>query len=70
MQIARDWNTRDEGIGYVLRFEVDTEYLARYPVQVAGSRVHREYWIPAEELSEFNKHIIGSIHVIAEFRGR
>jgi hypothetical protein len=25
-QIARDWNTRDGGIGFVLRFEVDTEY--------------------------------------------
>lgn len=38
-QIAREWNTRDGGVGYVLRFDVDTEYLSRYPVQIAGSRV-------------------------------
>lgn len=66
-QIARDWNTRDGGIGYVLRFEVEEEYLARFPVQVAGSRLHREYWIPAEELDEFNRHIAGPIEVVATF---
>jgi hypothetical protein len=54
VQIARDWNTRDGGTGYVLRFEVDSGYLSKYPVQIAGSRQHREYRIPAEELAEFN----------------
>jgi hypothetical protein len=68
VQIARDWNTRDGGIGYVLRFAVDAEYLARYPIQTAGSRVHREYWIPAEDLAEFNRHIVGPIEVVSEFR--
>jgi hypothetical protein len=68
VQIARDWNTRDGGIGYVLRFEVETEYLAQYPVQTAGARVHREYWIPAEDLAEFNQHIVGSIEVVSEYR--
>ena len=68
VQIARDWNTRDGGAGYVLRFEVETEYLAKYPVQTAGSRVHREYWIPAEDLPEFNRHITGQIEVLYEFR--
>ncbi len=29
-QIARDWNTKDGGGGYVLRFRVDAEFLARY----------------------------------------
>jgi hypothetical protein len=69
IQIARDWNTRDGGIGYVLRFEVETEYLAKFPVQTAGARIHREYWIPAEELDEFNRHIFGLIEVISEFHG-
>ena len=68
VQIARDWNTRDGGIGYVLRFEVETEYLAKYPVQIAGARVHREYWIPAEDVPNFNRHIVGPIEVLYEFR--
>lgn len=70
IQIARDWNTRDGGTGYVLRFEVDAEYLSRYAVQIAGARVHREYWIPAEELDEFNRHIAGPIELLHEFAGQ
>ena len=67
VQIARDWNTRDGGTGYVLRFEVETDYLSRFPVQIAGSREHREYWIPAEDLGEFNPHIVGKIELLSTF---
>lgn len=67
IQIARDWNTRDGGTGYVLRFQVQEEYLAQFPVHTAGSRIHREYWIPAEELAEFNRHLVGKIEVVKEF---
>ena len=67
-QIARDWNTKDGGIGYVLRFQVDQDFIGRYPVQTAGSRVHQEYWIPAQDLDEFNHHLIGTIEVVASFK--
>lgn len=69
-QIARDWNTRDGGRGYVVRFEVDSDYLKRFPIHQAGARIHQEYWIPAEELEEFNHHIVGPIELIAEFPAR
>ena len=69
-QIARNWDTRDGGMGYVLRFQVDFEYLKQFPIQTAGSRIHPEYWIPAEELDEFNRHIVGLIEVVSEFRGK
>jgi len=36
IQIARDWNVRDSGAGYVTRFEVEEEFLQRYPVQSVG----------------------------------
>jgi hypothetical protein len=68
-QIARGWNTRDGGTGYVLRFSVDAEYLEQFPVQTAGARIHQEYWIPAEGLAEFNRHIIGMIEIVSEFKG-
>jgi hypothetical protein len=70
-RIARDWNTKDERsgfVGYVLQFAVRTEFLRRYDVHVVGSAEHREYWIPAEDLPEFNANIVGKIEVIAEFR--
>jgi ADP-ribosylglycohydrolase len=67
-QIARDWNARGAGLGYVTRFQVHAAFLERYPVQVVGNTTHAEYWIPAEELAEFNANIVGPIEVIAEFR--
>jgi hypothetical protein len=71
IQIARDWNTKDEAsgfVGYVTRFKISKAFLARYSVQTVGTRVHQEYWIPAEDMAEFNRHIVGVIEVIAEFR--
>jgi hypothetical protein len=70
-QIAREWNTKDEGSGYeghVLKFDVRNEFLSRYDAHVVGSSTHREYWIPAEDLEEFNRNIEGSIEAIRSFR--
>lgn len=68
IQIARDWNVKAAGAGYVTRFEVRRDFIDRYPVQQAGGREHLEYWIPAEELAAFNDAIVGQIAVVAEFR--
>ncbi|HEX6373566.1 MAG TPA: hypothetical protein VF006_31865 [Longimicrobium sp.] len=72
VQIARDWNTTDPAsgyVGYVTRFRVRSDFLARYPLETAGARRHQEYWIPAEEMDAFNAAIVGPIQVVAEFRG-
>jgi hypothetical protein len=69
-QIARDWNTKDGGTGYVLRVQIDAEFLSRYPVQTVGAAIHQEYWIPAEELAEFNRHLIGLIEVVSSFQAK
>ena len=66
--IARDWNVRASGVGYVTRFEVEREFLDQYDIQQAGGRTILEYWIPAEDLAEFNDHIVGLIEVVAEYR--
>ncbi len=70
-QIARDWNAKHNAdkIGYVTRFEVKKEFLDKYEIKVVGGKTHEEYWIPAEELEDFNKNIVGKIEVIAEFKG-
>ena len=67
-QIARDWNVKDSGAGYVTKFAVRTEFLARYEQQQVGAAVHRELWIPAEDLAEMNRNIVGLIEVITEFK--
>ena len=69
-QIARDWNTKDANSGfrgYVLEFRIRAEYLARFEVHTVGDSSHREYWIPAAGLGEFNRNIVGKIRVLVCF---
>ena len=68
-QIAQNWNSKlnDPPVGYVTRFQVRLHYLRKYEVHVVGGSEHAEYWIPAEELDEFNANIIGTIEVIKEY---
>lgn len=70
-QIARDWNAKynADKLGYVTKFEVRKEFLDNYEVKIVGGKTHEEYWIPAEDLEEFNQNIVGNIEVIAEFIG-
>jgi hypothetical protein len=70
-QIARDWNAKNSssGTGYVTRFQIKASYISAYEIHTVGGAIHKEYWIPADELSQFNENIVGAIEVIAEFRG-
>lgn len=70
-KIARDWNAKynKDKLGYVTKFKVCKEFLDNYEIQVVGGEMFEEYWIPAEDLEEFNANIVGEIEVIVEFRG-
>jgi hypothetical protein len=69
VQIARDWNTKynADGRGYVVRFRVRSQFLAKYITRTVGGREHKELWIPAAELYLLNRNIVGLVEVIAEF---
>ena len=70
VEIAERWNTKDAASGYrgyVTRFEVADDFIKRYEVQTVGASYHQEFWILAEELQDFNKHIVGKIEVIRLF---
>lgn len=69
-EIAQRWNTKDSNSqykGYVLKFEVDDTYISQFKVQTVGKSYHQELWIPAEELENFNKFIIGKIEIVKIF---
>lgn|SRR5262249_4583279 len=70
-KIARDWNAKynDPAVGYVTRFQVRNEFLAKYEIKTVGGAIHQEYWIPAEDLDALNQNIVGTIEITAEFRG-
>ena len=62
-EIAERWNVAEKGVGYVTRFEVRTEFLDQYETHIVGKPHHEEYWIPAEDLHDFNDAIVGEIEV-------
>lgn len=69
-EIAEGWNAKsDMFAGYVTRFSVKNEYLARFERHTVGAARHEELWVPAEELDEFNGHLVGHIEVIAAYFG-
>jgi hypothetical protein len=67
-EIAERWNVKESGSGFVTRFEVRADLIARYDRHVVGARYHKEYWIPAEELDAFNDAIVGVIEVVGSFK--
>jgi hypothetical protein len=66
-KIARDWNVKASGAGFVTRFRVRRAFLDRYEVHQVGGRDILEYWIPAEDLDEFNDNIVGEIELASTF---
>ena len=68
-EIAKKWNIKStsDHKGFVLQFEIDDEYGAQFEVHTVGNSYHQEFWIPAEELENFNQHIIGTIKVVDVF---
>lgn len=68
-EIAEKWNVKhsSDHKGYVTRFEVDDDYCSQFEIHIVGNHYHQEFWIPAEELSNFNSHIVGPISVVSSF---
>jgi hypothetical protein len=66
-RIARDWNVKASGVGYVTRFSLRKSYLDQFEVHQVGGETILEYWIPAERLEEFNDNTVGLIEEIAKF---
>lgn len=65
--IARDRNVKASGAGFVTRLDVRKDFLDRYDVHQVGGQTILEYWIPAEDLAEFNRNIVGRIELVARF---
>ncbi|WIG61542.1 MAG: hypothetical protein OJF49_004290 [Ktedonobacterales bacterium] len=71
-QITQGWNAPSAIAGYagfVTQFQVDAKYAARFKAHVVGSAVHREWWVPAEQLEEFNQHLVGPIALVSAHYG-
>lgn len=71
-QIAHDWNAPLEGsgyVGFVTQFVVDQSYADQFQEHTVGSSQHRELWIPADRLEEFNEHLDSRITIVDAYYG-
>lgn len=67
---ASKWNVKNgQHAGYVTEFKVDDEYINKFEKHTVGTSQHQEFWIPAEELETFNRHITGHIKVVEAYFG-
>ena len=67
-EIATQWNIKDSGVGYVTKFEVKKDFVDNYKIEQVGAAHHTEWWVPADELDQLNKNIVGKIEVIGEYK--
>jgi hypothetical protein len=62
-QIARNSYGSRYGAGYVVEFEVDADYISRFPLQTIGYDEQQEYCVDINRLPELNQHIHGKIEI-------
>lgn len=51
IQIAKDWNVKASGSGFVTMFEVRSEYIKKFKIHNVGGIINNELWIPAVSLT-------------------
>lgn len=64
--IARDWNVKHSGGGYVASFHVRRDFLDNYDTHQVGGRTIIEYWIMAD-LANLNANMVGRIEVVVVY---
>jgi tetratricopeptide (TPR) repeat protein len=70
-QVASDWNVKSgQHAGYVTQFKVEDSYISAFEKHRVGGTRYQEFWIPAEEVEEFNRHITGHIKVLEGYFGK
>ncbi len=62
-KVAKETNVTKNGQGFVLRFEVKTEFISKFQSHIIGSPDTEMYLIPSVDFDELRKAIIGKIDV-------
>lgn len=56
-----------ENKSYVVSFTVDDAYISQFPVHGSDEADADALWIPAEEMTIFNEHLVGDIRLRASY---
>ena len=69
-QVASDWNVNSgQFAGYITEFKVEDSYIGQFEKHTVGGSQYQEFWIQAEEIEEFNRHITGHIRLLEGYFG-
>ncbi len=68
IEITQQWNLPRFGQAYVVAFDIDADFVAKYPIQKVGLDHHLELWVPAEELDAFNQELVGPIKLTKSYQ--
>gem|GEM_PF-315167 len=64
-QIASNWNAESgESAGYVTQFNIEDKYIKKFEKHAVRGTQYQEFWIQADDMEKFNKHIVGHIKVL------
>jgi hypothetical protein len=66
-QITVEWNMPAYGNGYVTQFEVAAPTWRSFRWKTLASGTTMNFGVAAEELDEFNRHIVGPIEVVESY---
>jgi len=66
--IARQWNARHDGEGFVLQCRVEAGWLSQFEPRTVATEQHLEYRIPANVLPAFNAALYGRIEILHHYR--
>ncbi len=66
--LARQWNVRQYGEGFVLQCHVDARWLSQFQPHTVATAAQLEYCIAANDLPGFNAALRGSIHILQHYR--
>jgi hypothetical protein len=65
--LAREWNARQYGEGFVLQCRVHADGLSSFQPQTVATARHLEYCIPANKLHAFNAALCERIQVVQHY---
>lgn len=66
--VARQWNVRQYGEGFVLQCRVDARWLSQFTPHTVATPTHLEYCIAADLLPAFNAAMTDRIRIVQHYR--
>jgi hypothetical protein len=68
-ELSKTQDKKSGFAGFVIRFEVADDYVQRLAARASGGPAPGEFEVPAGELENLNRHLVGRIEVVRRYFG-